>query len=405
MSWQRDALALWVVVLLCGCADVETSLQIQLVSDSRLNTVGQILSAVQTLELVLDSPSGFDGAGSAGQSHGALTARDTDGDGKLELVLRRAVDGALPQIRLLPGSNVDRSFKITARGLAGSQVTAVGGVASAAFTRGQLRDLALPFNLRASFRQPRVVFSLPHHGQVAPAALSQVYLEFSRVVMVAKDSLRLTFQGATASSVPGQWKLARHTVNELGYSETRTTATLTLPPSCSLNPGSYGIEASTRITDEAGRALDQDLGNDVADGYTAHFSIAGSTAKVPCGLSKQSCKKDADCGSGGFVCAIPTGSAEGKCVAGKTKVCTSQICPKDHVCLADKSGVQCLPDCRVYGCDPKSSCNKTSGICKPCDPTGCEPDCKALCGDICKKDPKACDDCFKKHGCKPSPGG
>ena len=400
------------MALPCGCSEVETALQLKLSSDSTLNTEQQILQRVDTLELVLDAPAGFAGAGATGQTHGELTASDPDQDGKLELVLRRSVSGELPLLRLLPGSNADRSFKITARGLQKNQITAVGGVASASFAEGEVQDLLVPFNLRAGFRQPRVLFSLPHDGQTAPRALNQIYLEFSKVVAPpGKDQLRLIYKGTgKEATVAGIWQLAQHTVYEMGLPEARTTATLKLPVSCSLNPGAYRIEASALIKDATGDTLDQDLGTAAAEGYVARFSIAGQATAVACGLSKETCKLDSDCGKDkGFVCQISPGQTEGKCVPGSAKDCTSKICPKDYVCSPSKSGAQCLPDCRTYGgCDSKSYCDKATGICKPCDDPGCLPgqdQCKKLCGDICAKDPKACDECLKKYGCKLPPEG
>jgi len=395
---------------LCGCSDIDTALQLQLTNDATLNTRQQILDGVDTLVLVLDAPAGFAGAGPAGQEHGALTATDIDKDGKLELVLQRDLDGALPQLRLLPGSNAGSTFKITARGQRQGQTTAAGGVASASFTEGQVRDLSVPFNLRASFRQPRVLFSLPHDGQTAPAALNQVYLEFSKLVLPpGKDQLRLIYKGTgKEAAVAGTWQLSQHTVFEMGMPEARTTATLKLPPTCSLNPGSYRIEASSQIKDATGKPLDQDVGTAVGEGYVARFTIAGKAAAAACGVTKNTCKKDADCGEDkGFVCQIAPGETEGKCVPGKVTDCKAKICPSGYVCSPAKTGAQCLPDCRIYGgCDAKSYCDKDTGLCKPCTDPKCGDDvCKKMCGDICAKDPKACDDCLKKYGCKLPPEG
>lgn len=397
-----------VFAALCGCSGVETGLQLQLTRDSTLNTEQQILTRVDTLVLVLDSPSGFAGAGSAGQAHGELSAADVDQDGKLELTLRRDLGGALPLLRLLPGNNAGASFKITARGLQKNQTTAVGGVSAASFTEGQVRDLSVPFNLRASFRPPRVLFSLPHNGQTAPRALNQVYLEFSKVVSPGKDQLRLVYKGtAQEVAVPGAWQLSQHTVFEMGLPETRTTATLKLPATCSLNPGTYRIEAASQIKDATGDTLDQDVSTAAGDRFVASFSIAGAPAAAACGLTKETCKNDADCGKvTGFVCKIASGETEGKCVPGQAKDCSKKICPNGYVCEATKSGPQCVPDCRVYGgCDAKSYCDKDTGVCKACADSKCPGDdvCKKLCGDICAKDPKACDDCLKKNGCKPPP--
>ena len=143
---------------ICGCSDVETALQLRLTSDATLNTEQQVLAGVDTLVLVLDAPAGFSGAGSAGQTHGELTASDPDNDGQLELVLQRDLHGAMPLLRLLPGSNADVSFKITARGQQRNQTTAVGGVAAAAFTVGQVPMTAMRSDLRNLRNCPKLCF-------------------------------------------------------------------------------------------------------------------------------------------------------------------------------------------------------------------------------------------------------
>lgn len=392
-----------------GCEGEETSLQIRFLADPTLNTEQQILAMVDTLDLILDAPGGFVGVAATGQSFGVLDAWDVDNDKVAELMLRRSLGGAgeLPLFRLLPGSNMDRGFKITARGWRGKEIAAIGGVASSRFEAGAHKDLDVPFNLRAAFRPPRVVIALPHDGQTVPSALSQVYVEFSKRVQVQENQLRLVYESSGHDiSVPGAWQMEQNTVRELGMSEVRSVATLTVSGSCSLNPGTFRIEASTQITDETGAHLDQDAASTGDDAFVSRFTIPGQPTGQPCGSSPETCREDKDCLAGGttstgqwFTCLIEPGQIEGKCVPATTD-CSDLKCGQGYVCTDINGTAECVQDCRAFGCDPSTFCDQQTGLCQDwcTDPNTCtQPDdCQQKCADICTQDQYACEDCLKQ---------
>ena len=388
-------------LLLGACAEEPTALRLKMVVDPELNGESQLLSVVQNLSLVLDAPEGFVGAPGEG---GELSATDVDRDGKLELVLTKPVVGqkSFPLYRLLPGSNAGRSFYVTARGLVGSQVAAVGGSALAKFAVDQSLELSVPLNLRPAYRAPRVVMSLPHDGQQAvPQALANVYVEFSKWIdeRSIEKHLHLIWRSPAGDEreVPGVWNLTNISVNELGFPEERTAATFQRKDECLLTSGEFRIVAEAGITDTSGNALDQDALRPGADPFRSTFEVVGSV--VPTGAAKDTacatvtaqpgCKSDPECnpdGGSSFICARLGTAAEGACVL-NGQSCGAG-CPKGTVCAptatkggidARPSGIQvgsappanCVPDCRVYGgCPPLFRCDFGRGICEACVGSG-----------------------------------
>ncbi len=370
----------------CDAEDV-TALRLRLVFDPELQSERQILSAVERLELVLDASGGFAGLSAAGQRVGELSAADPDGDGVLELVLTRALKGqaALPLLRLLPGKNGNRAFQITARGLAGSELAAFGGLGAVRFAQGASLDVLVPFNLRPAFLPPRVLFTLPHDGETrAPGALGQIYLELSKQVTPesAKAGLRLVYQGTAGDvAVPGSWVLGENQIDDLGLPTRRTTATFQPGSGCTLSAGSYRIEAAATIVDLAGKPLDQKADTDGPDPYLGRFTIPGAAEADSCAKTPTSCKRDEDCGElvlKQYVCNLATG----QCVLGAAS-CPTLACPKGYVCQpAGTPGAssKCVQDCRIAGtcAGAQDSCDPATGLCLPCDAKSVDPKCGAV---------------------------
>lgn len=401
------------LAMMAGCSSEDTSLRLRFVVDPTLNTEQQLLSVVQELELVLDTTSGFSGVGATGKSVGDFVSADVDGDDVAELRLTRYLSGdrSLPQIRLLPGSNLDSRFQITAKGLRQSEIAAIGGLASVDFRSGEHVDINVPFNLRASYRAPRVVISLPHDGQTVPQALGQVYIEFSKQVALSPktEDVRLVYESTAGDrTVPGAWNLSQTKVEELGMDEIRAVATLQLEGSCPLNPGTFRIEAATSIVDGQGNPLDQDATSAELDGFVASFSIPGQAAASPCGGTPLTCKDDKQCDpAAGFVCQIPPGAQEGVCVPAFND-CSNSPCPPGWVCSVEGDKAACVQDCRLFGdCGLMGFCEMSSGICLPCgsDPSMCPkpPDCQELCKEACMSDQDKCAACLQQHNCAQPP--
>jgi hypothetical protein len=364
-----------------GCDEDRTALQVRMVVDPVLNTEAQLLSVVETVDLRLDASGGFDGLDRAGQRVGSLVAGDPDGDGTLELTLTRDVRGrgALPLFRLRPGNNGDRSLQIGARGQRGTEVAAVGGLSWVRFVPGQVIDLLLPFNLRAPYRPPRVLLTLPSNGQTSvSAALAQVYLEFSKMVVASstQGAVRLLYQSTGGDQpVPGTWVMGEISVIDLGLQERRSTAIFQVQDGCRLSPGTYRVEVATAVRDAAGQALDQDATSAGPDGFSGRFSIPGSARAKACGGAAQ-CTDDRDCDSG-FVCDPITL----RCVFAVAD-CSSLSCPQGYVCRPAAGGeaAQCVQDCRPAGscAGAQDYCDEKTGLCLPCTSQSSSPKCGAV---------------------------
>lgn len=403
----------------CGSED-PTALRLRLVSDPVLNTEAQVAAQLSQLELVLSASGGFANLAASTTRVGAFEVTDSDKDGRPELLWRRSLSAAveLPELRVTPGENGSRSLAIAAFGRKGSTVVAAGSVSSITFSSGSERDVDIPFNLHAAFRPPRVVLSSPHDGQTVPPAISQVVVEFSRMVQLsgttsngAPDNatgLRLVYQSGSDRPVGTSWKLSATTVQEGGISHQRSLATLLIP--CTLNGGTYRLEATSEITDTTGQHLDQHAANGGLDAFVARFTIPGTPppSGEPCATTVTYCKNDQGCQpQEQFTCAIPFGSLEGKCVP-RTD-CGAIQCEKGFVCLnaGTDATAQCVPDCRLYGCDGKGLCSQKSGLCEACDPNNTDPNCapppppppvdvcKDKCADTCQKSQPDCDACLK----------
>lgn len=385
--------------LLAACATDETALKVHLVGDQQLNTTEQILAVVQTLELILDAPTGFSGVSGAGDVSPELTAADKDADGVLELVIRRTVRGrsALPLLRLLPGSNLGRSFKLGAQGLAGEQIAALGGLAAVSFDGGQSLDLLVPFNLRAAFRAPRVLVTLPRDGQAdVPSTLNQIFVEFSKEI--APDTLEGNLQvvyegGGAAQPVPGKWVAGSSQVVDVGLAETRSTATFYV--GCRLSPGAYRVLAGAGVTDAAGVGLDQDAGNPGPDELSARFMIPGTPDALPCAEQRPfECARPEDCDpekTGKFTCLID--ELGGTCVPAVND-CGSLDCAPGYVCVAapvaappplpcqPRCDEKCIDDLKQQGL-PQDEIDVK--CCEPCAP---DPACTPACDQVCVEDMK-----------------
>ena len=312
--------------------------------DPQLNSELDVLGAVKVLQLVLDSKDGFSGVTSAGPA-GDFDARDVDGDRTLELVVQRTVAGSsLPAFRLLPGSNAQRTFTLTAQGLGAAGVLAAGGQLEASFAAAELQ---VPFNLRADLRAPRVVSTTPATGQMVEAL--DVTVVFSKIMDASAPSgsqqllggLQLVYLAAAGPvQVPGSWTVGSATVDEWGQATERSRATFALAPTCSPVGGSYRIEAQTSLRDLQGRSLDQDASAPGPNGFTASFVLAG-TATTP---------QDSPCAA-----------------------CTNGACG----------------DCRKL----PDLCTKLAQACDP-DTGQCE-DCKIFCQQSCQQNSATCDACLK----------
>lgn len=278
---MRDALlaAIALTGLLLGCSGEETSLELHFVTDPRLSSQAELLQHLEALELTLDAPDGFPGVTQPGPA-GSFAAKDTDGDGVLELTVQRPASKELPRLQLLPGSGA-KAFELWAIGLSGAEPVASGGLEAVRFEDQVRLELPVPLNLRPGLRPLRVVGLVPSSG----TAFQKIEVELSRPVQSSSvnGNLRLLFTGSAGGVLVGQtWQVSSKTVTEWGLTEERSVARLDLPAGCTSAPGTYRIEATPAVLDEEGHALDQDASDAAETPFVATFVIAGSPAAKPC---------------------------------------------------------------------------------------------------------------------------
>lgn len=417
----RPAPALLALVLL-ACSGEETSLLLHFMPDPVLNTEAQLLSAIDRVQLVLDADGGFAGVSTAAQGAGPWTAAQRDGDKELELELTRSIaaEQGFPELRILPGQNGDRAFRIAAYGLVGTKLVALGGTSTTTrFREGGPTDVAIPFNLRASYRAPRVLLSVPADGTTTTAkGVGRLHLELSTVVTTdsLRSGLQVYFRGTSGERLlQGNVITSTQQLQELGITDTRSIVEFEGP--CPFGPGSYRVVLSTQVKDLAGRALDQDAQQPGANAYQGTFTVPGTAGADPCSIRPEGCNVPEDCNPPGqklLTCQI-TDKPPGVCVPAK-EVCvpgTTTGCPKGYICLGPtiKDGLpSCVQDCRLVGgaCTQGFICNKTTGICDPCKVGASGEQCAPpppptstcpKCDEICKTDPVKCKECRVANKC------
>lgn len=336
------------LVAAAGCSEDPTAIRIKLVVDPTLNTEQQVLSVINRLQLVLDTESGF-----SAEPDAALSLQNMDTDTDLELVYDQDVHGltTFPLLRLRPGRDHQMPLEILARGLAGGELAALGDPVSVRFEDDADLEVSVPLDLRARFRPPRVVATLPQDGQdKVPAALGYIYVVFSKWIKPSTmtGNLKLVYQGTGGEqSVAGAWDHSNSTVTEMGQPEERTTATFKLGD-CSLAPGTYRIEASSSITDTAGNPLDQHALSEQLDSFSATFTLPGAPGTEPCESTPVGCQEDSDCDPSTppqYVCAKDEGADVGQCVPIPTSCDSAVACPEGYRCESDDNAqVFCIKE-------------------------------------------------------------
>jgi len=361
--------------LLCGaCAD-PTALDLSLVVDQSLQSESALVSRLVRLRLVVDAPEGLYPA-TSNRRDGELEILDRDGDGQSELSVGVELGslGRLPLIRLerggMPPAASGLELKVDGLGPDGDTgpdaELAAGGLAGVTFTPGEIASVSIPFNLRATYRPPRVTQVFPEDGATLGALAADSGTAFSVAILFSKPmnpgSLRqpaalevLAVQGAAETPLA----LAEIVVGEIfPGSGTRVVLRLAQPPP----PGTYRVRVGQAALDTSGRPLDQVPMQPGNQPFQSSFTVrdgaqAASTCADPCPRA---------CAHGGSEC------PEGLRCDTASRSCVPRQCPgrcSDGLSVCDPVLVACVEDCRRFGsyggCPAsKQHCEVATGFCR-----------------------------------------
>jgi hypothetical protein len=262
------------LVFAAGCAEdtATTALDLELTPDPNLNTVEQVVAAIETLVLVVDSPEGLYPPGSE-TVVGDVQIKNVDGDtDALELVtLIPMPDDRLPWIRLHRGGLPDVPLTIRLTGLergGSTRAIALGRVEGVRFTEGELVSLVVPFDLGSEVRAPRVEEVLPPDGDDAPGCrIEEVTIVFSEAI----DAASLAAPGAVEVEPGGPALDLR--LSGSGY-------IATYQPTALAGAGGvlhYRVTVSTAVVDRDGNPLDQSPTEPGAQAYIGDFQLNCTT--------------------------------------------------------------------------------------------------------------------------------
>ena len=328
---------------LSACGEL-TALDITLVTDPNVNDEASLVSALDRVRLVVDSPGGLYPAGTD-LTDGDLQIKDVDGDGDAELLATVTVNGLgrLPVVRLEQGGLKLVPLEIRVDGLAaGGAAIAAGGVQGIDFTEGEAAAIKVPFNLKPAYRPPRVTQVFPPNNSdlVKISTVSSALVIFSKPMNMSSLSRAGVFRvlavaGGTRTEVP----VKSITGGEL-YQGGPSKAEYLFKKLLS-SPGTFEVRISAGALDTSGRALDQvplQAGNQA---FSSRFTVVTSMIAPACAPKCET----AWCGNGGTKCpdGLTCHEASGTC---KPAGCP-KACPKLMVC--DPGLGACVDDCRVHG--------------------------------------------------------
>lgn len=339
------------LVVLVGCAATEPGADLELVPDPNVNTPAQVLDAVDSVILIVDSLEGLYPPG-AERSAGDVQIENADTDPELELVIDAAVpNDHLPRIRILQGSLPDgASLDVRVLGVPSELFAAPVAAGHVAGVRLEpaIPEVAIPFNLYPARLPPRVAEVHPLDGSmIEGCTLDRIFVMFSRAIDPA------TLAGAVHLEPAGEVTQVRMGPSNL--SAELVTAGLSGDGS-SLR---YRLRVTTELRGEDGVALDQIPAEPGAQSFVSEIALrCGPLRSAPTG----------QCGE--LAGPLPEGCpypprlrcADERCVPA---ACEGAACVEGFVCAP--ASARCEPDCRLWGeasaCPPERPRCAADGAC------------------------------------------
>lgn len=345
---SRRAVIFACALQIAACEGPE-GVDLRLVPDPNLNREAQVLDALDTIVLVVDSPDGLYPPGSERAAEG-VQIEDADADpSDLELVATIPVaSDRLPLVRLVRGTLPDVALDLRFLGVPaepGAPASVVGRVQGVHLGR-PIEELAIPFNLRPELLPPRVTEVLPGDGAaIVGCDVPRLYVMFSRPIDPA------TLAGAVTVT-PGA-------IDEVRLDPSGLTAELRVGGLAGAGSLRWSLAIAASVTDLEGRPLDQVASEPGPQPYEASF-------EVTCGPSMGT--PDDECGgTSGAPMRCPFGRlacVDGYCVP---ESCDLAGCGEGTVC--DPATGRCALDCRPWGdaevCPAERPRCGDDGVCAP----------------------------------------
>ena len=362
-SHARSALLLALPLLAGACGD-PTAVDLTFAPNKNETNVESLVSSLRSLTVVLDSPDGLYPDLGTQQVNGVhLENQDMDPELEIWFEVKITTD-RLPFIRLERGGLPGKSLNVRVQGFRKTDgvYIAAGGRDWIQFKEGEITQEDVPFDLRPSYRAPRVNSILPEKGDmdVSPD-ITSILVSFSKLMNHSSIGaegvfkvLRVNSSGETL--VPARkietGKLPVSGGTEISYAKYYIDGPL--------EPDTYHVRITSGALDESGRPLDDVPNQPLNQEFFSRFTVGGGKMETVAGAT---CDPDCanplaptDCGPGTML-----DPESGQCVGGK---CPSS-CPEQTVC--DTMAFICVEDCRINGtyggCDPPAQCDQGSGLC------------------------------------------
>ncbi len=354
---QRSIVLTLLLMLTPACAEEPTAgIQLVLTPDPALGSIEEVLSQVETIQVVVDAEGGLKGVEGPGLLEGGGTAEDWDDDGVLEVRFETTALNTerLPilEIGLTDNSGKELSFIILGFPPGGDlerEQAAAAGAVSASCPAGESHKVGIPFNLKASHRPPRVVLVLPPDGTSEPLFdLGSVAVVLSTTV--DEKSAAEHFKVITSGGDIVATTLKEETlIASAGGDAHERRSLLTLTIEDMLKPGRYTVEVDPGMMSTAGRRFDQDHSTPEEEGFVSHFTMENEGI-IGGGEPCESCPVGFGCEEGRRGC-VPLMGCGGGCQTG-------------FICHQGQD--LCVEDCRVLGvcADPTIPCDPGSGLCQ-----------------------------------------
>lgn len=349
------ALMIMTLPVLCahvvGCTpEPVAALDLELVQDLNINTPDQVLSRINTIMVIVDSPDGLYAPGSE-RTDGDFEIRDADGDEEdLELVVTVPVqEGRLPWVRLERGGLPTTLLDIAVLGGDGGQTeehpVAEGLVRGVVFEEG-VTPLSIPFNIRPELLPPRVTDVIPGDGERLPrCAFSDVVVLFSKPVDAEslEGAILIEPGGAPLEILTDVSGIVAHLKVATIESEYELT---------------YQVDISTDVIDVDGQHLDDVPTLEGDQPFSRAFRLT---------CIEPSTGPDFFCAIGAPEYACPFAHRL-RCIEGvcTPATCDGAACTEPFLCNPSRGF--CEMDCRLYGefsvCpDELPRCDDSTGLC------------------------------------------
>ncbi|MGE0792035.1 MAG: Ig-like domain-containing protein [Sandaracinaceae bacterium] len=348
---RQSTSSILAMVLLAACAG-EPGVDIRLVADPNISPEAQVLAAVDSIQLQIDSPDGPLYPPGAEATLGDVQIRDTDGQPGLEVVASIHVPSDhLPLVRIEQGGmpEVLLSLRFTGNAAEAGVNRVASGAVQGIRLGSPIEELTVPFNLVPERLPPRVSEVLPGPEATVPGCrLGSVFLMFSKPI----DATSLE---TGAHITPG-------TLREVRLDGSGRAVELVLDDA--VGDGTtlrYRLSLDPSVVDADGHAIDQ-VPSEPGD---QPFAIDLELPCVPPPMTPEMpCEEVPPPAIG--TCPFPARLAcvDMRCVP---RLCDGAACDDNEVC--DPSTGYCEPDCRPWGADAACtdaapSCEADTGLCR-----------------------------------------